>query len=64
MLSKKLQDLARVIERARYKRPDDKGYQMGIAYVAHAIADDSCTAQERSHFLLMCGVPFALPVSQ
>lgn len=60
MLSKRLQDLARAIERARYKRPNDPAYQTGIAYAAHAIADDSCTGAERHHFLLMCGVPFTL----
>jgi len=60
MLSKRLQTLARSIDRARWKRRDDERYQLGISYVAHAIADDSCTGEERHHFLLASGTPFDL----
>lgn len=60
MLSKKLQDFARSIERARWKAGNDPERLRGVAYVAHAIADDHCTSQERFHFLHMCGVPFQL----
>lgn len=61
MLSKKLQDFARSIQIAGYRVGNDAQAKRGIAYVAHAIADDHCTGQERHHFLLACGVPFDLP---
>lgn len=60
MLSRKLVDLARSIDKARWRNLNDHQYQLGIAYAAHAIADDNCTGQERYHFLLACGVPFTL----
>jgi hypothetical protein len=59
MLSKRLQDLARSIDRAR-RTSSHPDYLLGIYYAAHAIADDSCTAGDRYHFFLMCGVPFTL----
>jgi hypothetical protein len=59
MLSKKLVDLGRSIDRARRSNPDP-GFQLGIRHVAHALADDLCTAVERYHFLLICGVEFKL----
>ncbi len=57
MLSKKQQEIARAIDKARRTgwNPD---YQLGIQYAAHSIADDLCNATERFHFLLMCGVDF------
>lgn len=62
MLSKKMQDTARAIERAKYRLgPNANADQIrGITLVAHAIADDQCTSAERNHFLLACGVPFVL----
>lgn len=59
MINKKLQDMARAIDRAR-RSVRDPNYQMGINYAAHALADDHCTTAERYHFFLMCGVPFSL----
>lgn len=57
MISKKMIDLGRAIDRARRANPES-GYQTGVRHVAHALADDLCTAQEKYHFLLVCGVPF------
>ena len=59
MLNKRLQDLARAIDRARRlgNHPD---YLLGVHYAAHAIADDLTTSAERYHFFLLCGVPFTL----
>jgi hypothetical protein len=57
MISKKLVDVARAIDRARRESKDPQ-FSLGIRYVAHAIADDQCTGQERLHFLLACGVDF------
>lgn len=59
MLSKKHADIARAIDKAR-RAGNNADFQLGIAYAAHAIADDLCSASERYHFLLVCGVPFTL----
>ncbi len=60
MLSKKLQDYVRSILLAGY-RAQNADQKKGVAFVAHALADDHCTGQERYHFLLACGVPFEIP---
>ncbi len=59
MLSRRLADLARSIQKAGRTLP---AYipQQAIAILAHSIADDVCTGQDRLHFLLACGVPFTL----
>lgn len=60
VLSRKMADLAATIEKARWKQPDNADYQLGISYVAHAIAADLCSGKEHSHFLLASGTPFQL----
>lgn len=59
MISRKQVDLARAIDRAR-RASHDPQYLLGVYHVAHALADDMCTGQERLHFLLACGVPFTI----
>ncbi|HEY6019091.1 MAG TPA: hypothetical protein VIY48_04100 [Candidatus Paceibacterota bacterium] len=57
MINAKQAKLARAIDRAR-RESNDPNYQLGVRHVAHAIADDTCTGEERLHFLLACGVDF------
>lgn len=59
MLSRKLQDLAHTIQKAGRHLPSYIP-QQAIHHIAHSIADDLCTGQDRLHFLLACGVPFTL----
>ena len=59
MLSKKLLDLARAIKNAGRSLPTGIP-QQAVTYMAHSIADEFCTGQDRLHFLLACGVPFTL----
>jgi hypothetical protein len=59
MLNKKLLDLARAIKNAGRSLPTGIP-QQSITHVAHSLADEMCTGQERLHFLLACGVPFTL----
>ena len=59
MINRKQVDIARAIDRARRSHTDPIKL-LGVYTVAHALADDLCTSQERLHFLLACGVPFVL----
>ena len=57
MLKKPLIEIARSITLASMAGRDP-AFLMGIRYAAHQIADDHCTAGEKFHFLLLCGVEF------